>query len=258
MYYEQLADKERHLLFTKYTPINAPKGTETPHYHSSIEIYLVGKGEFSVSVGGEKKRLKEGEIAFVNGHTPHFCCPPDTDMDFEVYVIVANTSYFDKKEAKTDSIAAFSGATTERWKIIRFVEAMYEMNEKMNHEMRIGFVNLILGMLKNECMTESAPRKEKTNLTVQIMRYIDTSYTEPIDLDLLSKKFGYEPTYISRVFNKCAGVNLHQYLNRTRYSATKKMLAENPAITVASAALACGFQSIKTYYRVAKHSEQIK
>ena len=176
MYYEKLADAEGHLLFTRYHPADAPKRSETPHYHSSIEIYLVKKGEFSVSIGGEKRTLSAGEIAFVDRHTPHFCSPPDMGIDFEVFVIVASAAYFDKKDAKTDSIAAFSGASAQREKIIGFVSSMYEMSKKMNHEMRLGFVNLLLGMLKNECKTENAPRKEKTNLTVEIMRYIDTDY----------------------------------------------------------------------------------
>jgi two-component system response regulator YesN len=84
------------------------------------------------------------------------------------------------------------------------------------------------------------------------MRYIDVSYTEDISLDSLSKKFGYETTYLSRVFNRCAGVNLREYINRTRYSATKKMLAENPGLSIVEASHACGFQSPKTYYRAAK------
>ncbi len=258
MYYEKLADADRHILFNRYHKDFSPKYSETPHYHSSIEIYLVAKGEFSVSIGGEKRILTEGEIAFVDGHTPHFCNTPSGGEDFEVFVIVASAAYFDKKEAQTDSIATFSARTPQRDEILRFVAFMYPFKDKMNHEMRLGFVNLLLGMLKNECKTESLPRKEKTNLTVEIMRYIDTEYTKPIDLETLSKRFGYETTYISRVFNKCAGVNLHQYLNQTRYSATRKMLSEAPGLTVANAALACGFQSVKTYYRVAKYIEKEK
>ena len=122
----------------------------------------------------------------------------------------------------------------------------------MNHQMRLGFVNLLLGMITEACKFEGPQRKEKTNLTVQIMRYIDTEYKSAINLEALAKKFGYEPTYISRVFNRCAGVNLHQYINQTRYIAVKKMLAASPDTTVCAAAQACGFQSIKTYYRVAK------
>ena len=252
MYYEKQADEEGHLLFTRYTKEHCPLYSENPHYHASIEIYLVASGEFPVSIGGERRILQAGEIAFVDGHTPHFCGILNPDPDFEVFVIVASKRYFDEKDAKTDTIAVFSKSSEKRTEIIDFVRSMYLLQQEMNHKMRLGFVNLLLGMLQKECSTDAVPRKEKTNLTVEIMRFIDTEYNTPIDLDTLSKKFGYEPTYISRVFNKYAGVNLHQYINQARYRATKKMLSECPTLTVANAALACGFQSMKTYYRVAK------
>ena len=258
MYYEKLADKEGHLYFNRYTHGNAPRYVENPHYHSSIEIYLVSKGEFSVSIGGERKIINEGEIAFVDGYTPHFCGAHDFNKEFEVFVIVASTRYFDKKEAKTDAIAPFSPSSEQRYKIIDFVRSMYSFGDQMNHEMRLGFVNLLLGMLLKECKTDAIQRKKKTNLTVQIMRYIDTEYKSEIDLDSLSKAFGYEATYISRVFNRYAGVNLHHYLNRVRYSATRRLLEQSPELSVAGAALECGFRSTKTYYRVAKLIENEK
>ena len=258
MYYEKLADTDGHLYFNRYTEEYAPRYIENPHYHSSIEIYLVAKGEFLVSVGGERRTLKAGEIAFVDSHTPHFCGAQGFVKAFEVFVIVASTRYFDKKEAKTETIAPFSVGSERRTEIIDFVRSMYPINQQMNHEMRLGFVNLLLGMLLKECRTDAIQRKEKANLTVEIMRYIDTEYMSSIDLDELSRKFGYEATYISRVFNKYAGVNLHHYLNRTRYSATVKMLEQSPGLSITYAAMACGFRSMKTYYRAAKLFENEK
>ena len=253
MYYEKAADVEGHLLFARYNKEQSAYYHEKPHFHSSVEIFIGSRGRFFVYVGGEQRQLTEGDIAFADGHTPHTCGRlQDTDEDFEAFVIVASTAYFDKKRIATDRIAPFTAKKPGYERILAFVRMAYAMKDAMNHEMRLGFVNMLLGMLTMHCRSENSVQTKTTQLTVEIMRYIDTSYTEDITLDSLSKKFGYESTYLSRVFNRCAGVNLREYLNRTRYSATKKMLSEHPGLSVADASHACGFQSPKTYYRAAK------
>lgn len=252
MYYEKAADTEGHLLFVRYTREYPSYYHSMPHYHSSVEIFIGSKGHFLVYVGGEKRQLNEGDIAFADGHTPHTCGVMENNEDFEAFVIVASTAYFDKKRIQTDKIAPFTIKKPGYEKILDFVRMAYSLRDTMNHEMRLGFVNMLLGMLNLHCKTENSVQTKTTQLTVEIMRYIDTSYTEDISLASLSKKFGYESTYLSRVFNRCAGVNLREYINRTRYRATQKLLSEHPGLSVADAGHACGFQSPKTYYRAAK------
>ncbi len=252
MYYEKNADVEGHLLFVRYTQENPTFYNSMPHYHSSIEIFIGSRGRFTVYVGGEQRQITEGDIAFADGHTPHTCGVIGRMEDFEAFVIVASTAYFDKKRISTDHIAPFTAKKEGYEKILDFVRMAYTMKDMMNHAMRLGFVNMLLGMISLHCAAENSTRTKTTQLTVEIMRYIDTCYAENITLDSLSKKFGYEATYLSRVFNRCAGVNLREYINRTRYSATKKFLSDNPGISVVDASRACGFQSPKTYYRAAK------
>jgi AraC-like DNA-binding protein len=252
MYYEKDADVEGHFLFAKYTREKPAYYNSMPHYHSSVEIFIGSCGRFLVYVGGEQRQISEGDIAFADGHTPHTCGVAELSEDFEAFVIVASTAYFDKKRICTDRIAPFTPRKDGYQKILDFVRLAYTMKDSMNHEMRLGFVNMLLGMISMHCKTDASVQNKTTQLTVEIMRYIDTCYAEDISLSSLSKKFGYEATYLSRIFNRHAGVNLREYINRTRYSATRKMIAENPGLSVADASHACGFASPKTYYRAAK------
>ena len=253
MYYEKDADIEGHLMFAKETPTYY---NSMPHYHSSVEIFIGSRGRFPVYVGGEYHKITQGDIAFADGHTPHTCGVTEINEDFEAFVIVASTAYFDKKKIATDRISPFTSQKEGYEKILEFVRLAYSVKHTMNHEMRLGFVNMLLGMLRLHCGTETSVQTKTTQLTVEIMRYIDTCYTDDITLASLSKKFGYEATYLSRVFNRHAGVNLREYINQTRYNATKKTISENPGISVSDASLACGFRSPKTYYRTAKIIQQ--
>ncbi len=251
MYYEKLADADGHLHFRRHTREDPPFCASIAHYHASFEIYLVSKGRFPVYLNGEARELCEGEIAFVDGLLPHRCGSQTYSEDFEVFVIVASKRYFGR-ELDTSRISPFTAASEKTQKILDFVKISHETKDEMNHEMRLGFTNYLLGMLLKYCEGESAARKGRSDLAVEIMRYIDTSFREEISLSSLAKKFGYTPSYISRNFNKYACVSLHEYINRLRYSRTRKMLETDKGITVSDAALACGFASVKTYYRIAK------
>ena len=251
MYYEKLADADGHLYFRKYTKENPAFCGTIPHYHASLEIYIVAKGHFPVYLNGEARELGEGEIAFVDGLLPHMCGAREYGEDFEVYVIVASKRYFDRG-MDASRIAPFTPSDENTKKILDFVQYSYKIKEEMNHEMRLGFSNYLLGMLLCYCTSNFSIHKKRSDLTVEIMRYIDTSYRERISLSSLAKKFGYTPSYISRNFNKYAGVSLHEYINRLRYSQTQRLLETDKSITVSNAALACGFSSVKTYYRIAK------
>ncbi len=251
MFYEKLADENGHLYFNRYTKSRHPQYTTIPHYHASFEIYVMAKGSFPVYLNGEARMLQAGEIAFVDGLLPHMCGQSEYEDEFEVFVIVASKRFFDN-HLDTQRIASFTKKSDATVKILEFVENAYIIKEEMNREMRLGFANYLLGLLLNYCTSDLPIHKKRSELTVEIMRYIDTSFREEITLEALAKKFGYTPTYISRSFNKYAGVNLHEYMNRVRYGQTKKLLETDKNITVADAALACGFQSVKTYYRIAK------
>ena len=64
--YESLADKVRHIYLT-YDENNRI----TPHFHNSMEIVFVNRGDFHVIISGEEKTLHEGEIAVSDSYDVH-------------------------------------------------------------------------------------------------------------------------------------------------------------------------------------------
>ncbi len=258
MFYEKDADETGHLLFTKYDPSNWISVNNIPHFHGSIEIYLCTSGTYTVYMNGETYKLSRGDIAFVDRFIPHTSGTGDGDEPGTAYVVVASSLYLDGiKWLERYTLPHVTPYHEGYEKIEELVLWADEIKATMNEDMRRGFVALLLGMLYEHCGTVERVSEKNTAVFIDVMRYIDDHYTEKIDLDTLSKQFGYEKTYLSRSFNKFFGMNLREYVNRRRVVAVRRMRRTDKDMPILKVAELCGFDSPNTYYRaMEKYSEQ--
>lgn len=250
MLYEKRADEDGHLLFTKRDAEHVTPYDPMPHFHSSVEFYICVSGKHTVYINGETYTLHSGEIAFVDRFSPHTSGTPEGEEPATVYTIVASSTYLEGiKWLGQETLPAFTKKHAGYDKIEELVIWAYGMKKKMNEEMKLGFVTLLLGMMHDYCGSTSRVGDKNTKLLVNVMRYIDDNYSSKITLESLAKEFGYEKTYLSRLFNKFLGMNLREYLNRRRIIALKKLRRTDKDMPIWKAAEACGFDSPNTYYR---------
>lgn len=250
MLYERQADDDGHLLFRRYDKSNVTNYTPMPHFHNSIEFYLCVSGKHTVQINGETHILTEGEIAFVDRFSPHTSGTEDGAEPATVYVVVASAAYLEGiKWLAEETLPTYTKRHAGYAKIAELVEWAYSVKGKMSEDMKHGFVLLLFGMLRDYCGAAPRVGDKNTKLLVNVMRYIDDHYSEKITLELLASKFGYEKTYLSRLFNKLLGMNLREYLNRRRVTALQQLRRHDSSMPIWKAAEACGFDSPNTYYR---------
>ena len=253
MFYEQAADREGYLAFSRRTPTGASEFDPAPHFHNSIEFYICESGEYCVRVGGEEIILHAGEIIFVDRYTPHNAKSVCTDTPTVVYCVIASAAYLSGIQWLTDSTLPVLTEKKEGIEsIIELVSMAYGQSDRMDSDMKRGFVGFLLGMMKNHCGTVPRVTEKGTQMMVEVMRYIDEHLSEDITLEGLSKRYGYEKTYFSRVFNRLLGMSLREYLNRRRITAALRMAQKNPELPAYKIFESCGFCSANTYYRALK------
>ena len=253
MFYELAADREGYLAFSRRTPKGASEYDPAPHFHNSIEFYICEAGEYCVRVGGEEIILCEGEIVFVDRYTPHNAKSLRTDGNTVVYCVIASAAYLSGIQWLTDSTLPVLTKKKEGIdRIIGLVSMAYGQSEQMDSDMKRGFVAFLLGMMKNHCGTVPRVTEKGTQMMVEVMRYIDEHLSEEITLEGLSRRYGYEKTYFSRVFNRLLGMSLREYLNRRRITAALRMEEKNPELPAYKICESCGFGSTNTYYRALK------
>ena len=72
--------------------------------------------------------------------------------------------------------------------------------------------------------------------------YLIINYNKNITSDVLSKEFGFVPSYISRLFKRQKGVSPNEYVTKYRIEKTKKLIEENNDLRIKDIADAVGFK----------------
>lgn len=88
----------------------------------------------------------------------------------------------------------------------------------------------------------------------KVMSFIETNYRNPIDEISLAKKFGYTPTYFSKVFKKYSDMSYKEFITKTRLSAAKQQLMSTNR-TVMDIAMDCGFSDVRGLIQAFKKYE---
>ena len=247
MYYEKKADEINYYHLSERNFKNNVLNTG-PHYHDSIELFLVVEGYLDVTVNGIKNTIHGGEIVFVNGYDIHSYY----STNCKGYVLVFTNKYcsfFD------DNITfnSFIKPTKTEFDLLhnKILEYVDKRNKNLLNKYLVeSLCSYIIGQLYTFC--EKLPKiKDKTQtVMVSVMDYINDNYSSEITLPSVSNEFGYTPNYFSTLFNKFARMNFNDYLNFVRYNKAKKLLNDNvDGRTVTDVAISCGFGSMNTFYR---------
>jgi len=92
-------------------------------------------------------------------------------------------------------------------------------------------------------MLEEPLRKDMSQtdqLYARVVQYLDHYYQLPITLEKLSTQFNCSPSYMSRLFNRCNGRSIKQYVNSRRIR-TAKLFLEGTSMSIQEIAYAVGF-----------------
>lgn len=91
----------------------------------------------------------------------------------------------------------------------------------------------------------------ETSLLLQCLLYIEENYAADISLKEMANALGYNQEYVSRRFNTGLGVHFKTMLHQYRCEKAQQLLIDTEE-SIATIAMECGFQSIRTFNRVFK------
>lgn len=103
-----------------------------------------------------------------------------------------------------------------------------------------------LSELANRLIIEARPQ-EPASVT-KARHYIRENLSEHLTLDEISRHAGLSPHHFCKVFRRAAGVNLIDYINRSRIEVARQMLLKDDA-RVSEVAFEVGYQSLSQFNR---------
>jgi predicted amidohydrolase/AraC-like DNA-binding protein len=86
------------------------------------------------------------------------------------------------------------------------------------------------------------------NVMKEILSYMDRNFREPIKLESISHQFGYNSTYLGKVFKQAVGMSFNTYLDEKRITYAQGLLIEN-RLKVYEIAVQAGYHNLDYFHK---------
>lgn len=227
------------------------------HFHRNMEIYGVVKGEVYVTIAGESRTLKEGQLAIINGFESHSY---EINGEAEIFYFHVGTDYV--KDFKT----FYPDKRLPRWLlkkklnegIIAQIKTIIDSKGEWSDLKKTGFVcTLFAEIIELYGVLDGTYTAEReSDVVSQVVQYIYEHYADDLTLNTLSKRFFMSPKVFSRRISKSINCDLRIFVNDVRVQKAVQLLSlpENKDKTVEEVAFSCGFNNMVTFYRSYKRN----
>ncbi|MBU5593779.1 AraC family transcriptional regulator [Amphibacillus sp. MSJ-3] len=236
------------------------------HLHSDYEIYYLIEGERKYLINDEQYLIRENDLIFIDRNVMHktetaelpsfqrvvinfqdnfLCC----DDHFLLAELFENGPHIISVPACKKKIISEL--------IIRMQNEYIDDRKDAMHYIRTLLTQLLLEsnrLLKREVnipIVENDNDTLKQEVVADIIKYINTHYSNDISLTLLSQKFHLNEQYISRLFKDVTGNNIINYLNAVRINEAQRLLIESD-MKVIEISKSVGYSNNVHFWRVFK------
>ena len=100
----------------------------------------------------------------------------------------------------------------------------------------------------NECQDDRNEEDDEKNL----LDYVNERYLTIESLEEVAEHFGYNYTYLSRIFKKKVGESMSRYITRKKIELAKEMIETKPEMRLSEISDLCGYNDSRYFSRVFK------
>lgn len=211
------------------------------HFHDFYEVEYIISGDGEVTLNDKTFDLHSGSLIFA------------TPMDFETIKVfnrmeIINLVFTSEWIENTLVHFCTSPTVLQQVKPNLLFNILDDFQKKKAHSNIYikGLINCLIVEIVRK--TVSNPQEKLLNTTYQIAHYIRQNFNEDINLELLSKKFGYTPNYLSSLFKHNFNKTIKEYLIDIRLEHALKMLVST-GIPVTNICYETGFRSLSNFLR---------
>ena len=223
------------------------------HWHRSIEIFAVCSGELEFYVDDRQWHLAPGNFMIVNSNEVHSI---DSPLPNETIVLQIPLKLFEGYFTGEQFIwfSHEPGRRDERF--MELIRELYEVYSRKacgyDMQMKSIFYQIMYLLVKDYRLMEVDEvfvRKNKNlNKLSAITSYMKENYTGDLTLEEVAKVFDYSPNYLSRMFQKYAGITFKSYVQSIRLDYAVKDL-DDGRYSITEVALKNGFSGSKALAR---------
>lgn len=223
------------------------------HWHRSVEIFLVLEGSIDFYINSQLIRLASNQLILVNSNEVHSIdCP---NANFTLVLQIPRCLF--ETCLKDEENLLFRQSGKEDTALAAYIGRMYEAYKQKQPGYLFGILSDFYGLLHLlvtdyrilEVDEEHKARNKNLDRLSHITNYIRVNYREDLTLEGVARVFGFSPAYLSRMFQKYAGINYKTYVQELRVEAGYRLLM-NTGLPVGEIAAECGFPDSRSFAKV--------
>ena len=225
------------------------------HIHRVLEIGLALEGDGLVRVNDNAFSLRAGSLFLFNSNEPHEIIASGTEGVKVAYLQVSNrfcgeyVSCFRNLEFLNNDISACLSATQRKEITELMIQALRDYFAEQGDMYGLRCVcsigqlySKLLSYIPYRQMTESAylARNKKMARLSRITEYIDTYYSEKINLEELAKQEKVTKTYLSHFIHDNLNMTFQEYVSSMRFEKALKLI-RNTTMCLTDISVVSGF-----------------
>lgn len=230
---------------------------ESQHFHDSTEFIYVASGCVHASLGSARVEVPSGHLLALSSFLPHDCPREDAEL-WQLIVprsLVGNLDRLMGNRTFDRHVIADPDG-----QLLRYMRLIYELNTREGI-----FASMDEAYAKNAAISAAANfvrvviplcglREESgSSMTVmQAIRYLSQHFREPIRIGEMAQRLYCNRSQLSAAFRETFGMSMNEYVTRLRAAEVRRLLSENPEITLPEAGAEAGFGSLRTLHRAYK------
>ncbi len=198
-------------------------GDVNMHWHRSIELLYIVKGDVKVTAGGTLHELTDDDIILINSKVPHSLYSDNATM-------IAAQIKLDLLSVIPDAMKNYSfdcvSGEADRQKFLplkQCLASLLKFNVRGSGYLSLINVSLCYRLMYELYLNFCAPEeKHAGNTTEQLSRlnvllaYINENFSDDLSLDRLAGTVNVTPSYLSKSFKQLMGMTVSDYIKNIR------------------------------------------
>lgn len=219
------------------------------HLHEHIEAVYMISGYSELILEDGRFPLNPGDFSFVFPNQIHSYENSDNVraflLIFSPELIPEFSGIFAKKLPVSPVV---SNVNTEIVTLIKLLHSQCEVSHEESNEIIRGIILALTGILFKE-LEFTDLNKYNISTVKNILLYCNEHYSEPITIDDAAKALHISRSHLSHIFKERLNSTFGQYILKRRIEHAC-LLLKHGECTVTEAAIASGFDSVRTFNRV--------
>lgn len=228
-----------------------------PHTHHFVELFYVVSGKGILLIEDDIIPVKANDLIVMNPHVEHSAkADLDSTIEFIAFGIDGLAFAFGCAANENPKNYSYRNYNSMQNHWIAFAQLMQRELRKKNPGYDVvcqSLLQVLLIFISREqqlsIISNSALKVSKECTLAK--RYIDSNYSQPINLDLLAKITHINKYYLAHSFTNCLGQSPISYLTDRRLQASMDLLI-NSCISIAQIAENTGFTSQSYFSQIFK------